>query len=138
MTTSYTPGPWKVETWKYNNNTREVLTIQTQCDAIAQTCGIWRDGDDSSAEEAANARLIAAAPDLLAALDALTEWGCTHTGPRDDNSPHELLIAARAAIAKATRSASCTCEADCSGPVPNYCAEHDGDYSAFLAASNCD
>ena len=44
--------------------------------------------------------LFAAAPDLLTALEALTEWGCTHTSPRDANSPHELLIAARAAIAK--------------------------------------
>ena len=49
-----------------------------------------------------DARLIASAPDLLAALQALTEWGCTHTSPRDANSPHALLIAARAAIARAT------------------------------------
>lgn len=52
-------------------------------------------------ETKANARLIAAAPDLLAALLALTEWGCTYTSPHDHNTPHELLIAARAAIAKA-------------------------------------
>jgi len=50
----------------------------------------------------ANARLIAAAPDLLAALEALTDWGREHTSPRDDNSPHLLLIAAMEAIAKAT------------------------------------
>jgi len=40
-------------------------------------------------------------PTLLDALKALTEWGCTHTSPRDANSPHALLIDARAAIARA-------------------------------------
>ncbi len=47
------------------------------------------------------ARLIAAAPDLLAALQALTDWGRDHTSPKDPNSPHALLVAARAAIAQA-------------------------------------
>jgi hypothetical protein len=49
-----------------------------------------------------HARLIAAAPDLLAALQALTDWGRDHTSPKDPNSPHALLVAARAAIARAT------------------------------------
>ncbi len=47
------------------------------------------------------AQVIAAAPDLLAALSGLAEWGREHTGPLDANSPHDLLIAAVAAIAKA-------------------------------------
>jgi hypothetical protein len=49
-----------------------------------------------------DAHLIAAAPELLTALLALTEWGCTHTSPHDANSPHALLVEARQAIAKAT------------------------------------
>jgi hypothetical protein len=44
---------------------------------------------------------IAAEPDLLAALIALTDWAREHTGPLDTSSPHALLVAARAAIAKA-------------------------------------
>ena len=34
----------------------------------------------------------------------------------------------------------CTChmEQDSMCPVPNYCPVHDGDYSSFLVASNCD
>jgi hypothetical protein len=44
---------------------------------------------------------MAAAPELRDALAALTEWGRTHTGPLDANSPHELLIAAVKALAKA-------------------------------------
>jgi hypothetical protein len=35
---------------------------------------------------------------LTIALDRLTEWACTHTSPRDENSPHEILIEARAAL----------------------------------------
>ena len=49
-----------------------------------------------------NAAIVAAAPDLLAALQALTDWGRDHTSPKDPNSPHALLVAARAAISLAT------------------------------------
>lgn len=55
----------------------------------------WREAE-------ANQRLMIAAPDLLKALQNLTEWGRTHTSPLDANSPHDLLIAAVNAIAKAT------------------------------------
>jgi hypothetical protein len=36
------------------------------------------------------------------------------------------------------RDPRCTCDAECNGPVPNYCPVHDGNYSSFLAANNCD
>ena len=48
-----------------------------------------------------NARLIAAAPELLAALRGLLDWCREHTGPTMPNSPHELLCVAHEAIAKA-------------------------------------
>ena len=52
---------------------------------------------------AADARLIAAAPDLLEALTNLLNWGRTFgPGPREPNSPHELLVAAHFAYFKAT------------------------------------
>jgi hypothetical protein len=51
-----------------------------------------------------DAYLMASSPDILSALEALTDWGCTYTSPNDPNSPHTLLIAARAAIAKARGS----------------------------------
>jgi|SoimicMinimDraft_6_1059734.scaffolds.fasta_scaffold55333_1 hypothetical protein len=38
---------------------------------------------------------------LANALAQLTDWGLTHTSPRDANSPHELLAAGVAALAAA-------------------------------------
>ena len=67
---THTPDPWRIETWIYQN-AREVVTIQTDKDAIATACNLWRDGDDSTFEVMANARLIAAAPEMLAALESL-------------------------------------------------------------------
>ena len=67
---THTPAPWRVEIWTYQNK-REELAIQNDSDAIAKISSLWREGDDSSAEEMANARLIAAAPDLLAHLKML-------------------------------------------------------------------
>lgn len=52
-------------------------------------------------ETEANARLIAAAPDLLAALNRLEYFHTTNDTPNSDP-----WIAARAAIAKATGGAS--------------------------------
>jgi hypothetical protein len=69
-THTHTPGPWRIENWIYQN-AREVVTIQTDKDAIATACNLWRDGDDSTFEVMANARLIAAAPEMLAALEEL-------------------------------------------------------------------
>lgn len=47
------------------------------------------------------ATMFAASLDTLAALKALVDWGREHTSPSDPNSPHDLLIAGVAAIAKA-------------------------------------
>lgn len=49
----------------------------------------------------AYATMFAASLDTLAALKALVDWGREHTSPSDPNSPHDLLIAGVAAIAKA-------------------------------------
>jgi hypothetical protein len=65
----HTSGSWRVEPWKYQNPEREVLTVQTDKDAIAHLCELWPP-DERQAERDANARLIAAAPELLAALRA--------------------------------------------------------------------
>jgi hypothetical protein len=78
----HTPGPWAIE------EVRRVLGA-----------GDFGRAPFRDAELEANARLIAAAPDLLAALVALCD-----SGPHPDDMTPENLAAlkrARAAIAKA-------------------------------------
>jgi hypothetical protein len=73
-----TPGPWKVENWKYKESLilwrRDgVPTIVGANDAIAEAFNLYRPNaeDEAEGEAWANARLIAAAPEMLAALEEL-------------------------------------------------------------------
>ena len=102
MTTDHTPGPWTVE---------DNFTIMA--DVGAHICKVSEpddfpclDQDEGTqshvlAECGANARLIAAAPDMLAALKSLAAvavWG-----PEDDDREEfdQAMKAAQAAIARA-------------------------------------
>jgi hypothetical protein len=82
----HTPGPWILDVdcsgW----------SIGPEGMTVALTCGVATDEDISEEEEKANARLIAAGPDLLKALKRVCSHGY-RTSPDWDN--------ARAAIAKA-------------------------------------
>lgn len=120
MTTSHTPGPLTVRvddelpfTIRTFNSSGECIfardmpawsTNQTSSAQAMRGAGLLQDKDAAIAANrraVADETLRAAAPDLLDALKALTEWGRTHTSPRDANSPHQLLINAVEAIAKA-------------------------------------
>lgn len=89
MTTIHTPGPWAVVGNEIEGDGMTVVTITE-----------YR---KMTPRQAANARLIAAAPDLLAAMQALdahgdwagTEWSVSAA----------VWRAARAAIARATGAA---------------------------------
>ena len=88
MSAQHTPGPW----W---HSGLEVGTVPMMMVKVANVSG-------ANYEEAkANARLIAAAPDLLEALNALV---AAHGSILDLRESDELKLA-RAAIAKATESA---------------------------------
>mgnify|MGYP006357519355 CR=1 FL=1 len=93
----HTPGPWAI-----SPTSRPETEFSVADTSGMIICRFDRWICDAEPEQDANARLIAAAPELLAALQALTEWGCTYTSPLKPNSPHDLLIAARDAISKAT------------------------------------
>lgn len=86
----HTPGPWNVLPW-FAPGGAEITTVQALNRTVADC-----PGEDETAK--ANARLIAAAPDLLAALERLEAgvrlW-ISH-GVSDED-----MAAARAAIAKA-------------------------------------
>jgi hypothetical protein len=128
---SHTPGPWRASYEKrgfIGQPDSEMTTFHT-IEACHQPAGIngrslilaeMRVGDEAfgfgedairhrvdDAEAQANARLIAAAPELLAALEALVLQNITYVGGdiviRADSHDNAMnrVIAARAAIVKA-------------------------------------
>lgn len=92
----HTPGKWRVCTLAHPEDRTVVVYGPSFSDPVAT--GIARAGIDAS-EAHANARLIAAAPDLLAALKALLVLADEHGwgGSAWDDG----WIDARAAISKA-------------------------------------
>lgn len=79
---AHTPGPWWVDA-----DPGEGVEVH---DGFGRTASVWGEEDTATA----NARLIAAAPDLLAALRRLVDY-C------DNHSDYDSIGAACAAIAKA-------------------------------------
>lgn len=101
--TQHTPGPWVIGRDGYNPD-----KIYADQDTVAAVFGLPLHstigdvrGDNKWAQGLANARLIAAAPELLEVLILMTELEqkeCDFRGV----GPSGILLAARAAIAKAT------------------------------------
>lgn len=92
---SYTPRPWEAVC------SEGVWHIQARDgrDHVSFFCAYGRGQGhpDLIAEATANAKLIAAAPDLLAALTEATEWNWI-----DGDVPQDVQDLVSAAIAKAT------------------------------------
>ena len=96
---AHTPGPWTIDEDGDTNVMGETIAIGI-LDPQGHRVG-EADGRDLSLPEAeANARLIAAAPELLAALVALLPLSET----RDGHLYGSEFVAADAAIAKATQA----------------------------------
>ncbi len=91
--TKFTPGPWAKDKYGQLKN------------PDGNPVDVWGCGlsiASRSTETEANAALIAAAPDLYAALEELDEVFCTQADTRDERTrARKALIAARAALAKA-------------------------------------
>ena len=87
--TSYTPGPWHLD---------EYDDIATQ--GGLAVAGYYR-GIKGIENPEANARLIAAAPDLLEALQAAENWLGEFGADSPDTGLQGLVKQARTAIAKA-------------------------------------
>ena len=89
-TAKHTPGPWKAE--KYciwaNNHNGSVYIAGTQT-------GIDTD------QQKANARLIAAAPDLLRALEIIQGWSACQCREKHGDNPNCCVLVAEKAIARA-------------------------------------
>jgi len=95
----HTPGPWETDAAEHDSPYQNILVMHGQHRAV---CTVWIDDapvQDFNAEQRANARLIAAAPDLLAfAQEFLADY------QSDDGmaSMKKYAGMAYAAIAKAT------------------------------------
>jgi hypothetical protein len=87
----FTPGPWFYTGKNDEAEVRHVGTVDGEM-YEGEIAALY--GCDVNQE--ANARLIAAAPELLEALQEVDEWLC------DANSPRSLRIQVERAIAKAT------------------------------------
>lgn len=116
MTQEHTPGPWEQSHRRSDRDgmyRTEVYTPDngTGDGVIATLAWYPKPIDDKGTigtYRAANARLIAAAPDLLEALEMLTAGDIDVSGTAIiyDADPASLLSSARAAIAKAKGSAA--------------------------------
>lgn len=96
---THTPGPWELdESLRGNSYTAisgedwiELATVVTR----------MKSSDEYSPEGLANARLIAAAPELLAALEDMFALFADHAQYDEDGHEAAAVAVARAAIAKA-------------------------------------
>lgn len=93
----HTPGPWEARGWsiKYPGNGVRVCVVDQADKALKQ----FGDYDEDMAVCKANARLIAAAPELLEALRNLL--ADAESLGIDDSTVSGSAIEARAALAKA-------------------------------------
>jgi len=97
-TTERAPGPWKYH-MTYTAGEPQGFAVSA---GALNLCQLMT--GDNDAEEEADARLIAAAPDLLAALEGLL--GCTELNLDGmDGDTRYLIENARAVIAKAKGAA---------------------------------
>jgi hypothetical protein len=93
-THTHTQGPWQIQFWNDSSrpSRRDTPVITTGKDAIGELFNLWdEDGEDREAERLANARLIAAAPEMLAALQSLT-----HPMASDEDLQNALAVIAKA------------------------------------------
>lgn len=106
---AHTPGPWTIANYPH------AVVVQTEshkktaygASRYAAIGGFDRSDPEQMAEALANARLIAAAPELLEACQAMIEWDAREQDHAVDFNARMALCRiafdkARAAIAKAT------------------------------------
>ena len=96
METKHTPGPWRVAKMRaMTGPTEEMLTVEGGIETDAPE-RVARVGFEVTETAEADARLIAAAPELLAALQQTVAW------MEGERTAIDALANARAIIAKAT------------------------------------
>lgn len=106
MSAKHTPGPWIAnrrdpQEWQIDapNGDPNLLHARWHGMAVVYGCDDLGRAGEQVAE--ANARLIAAAPDLLAALERMTELAEGPTGGVSQQQKRDVIANARAVLAKA-------------------------------------
>jgi hypothetical protein len=101
----HTPGPWRVDRYGIVTGGADYCTSVAECQVPPKSKFPPSEYARLAAEQNANARLIAAAPDLLEALqlasDMLHDVANAPGDPLYDPTLHKACADARAAIAKA-------------------------------------
>jgi len=101
MTAAHTPGPWEQDGRPIEGLRRKDGRKVTVC-MMVDLSTEWGDIIDLvTPEDKANARLIAAAPDMLAALTLILPLAKGYVMANDVGSNRQFIAAAEAAIAKA-------------------------------------
>ena len=98
----HTPGPWDTDE---RDHDEPLQNIKIKAGRHHTVCTVWIDDApvrDFNAQQWANARLIAAAPDLLEALEGLLCWCQGYEADKLNPHAFSYIRSARAAIAKAT------------------------------------
>lgn len=94
---AHTPGPWLANSYSVTND--EIIISATNGDRIARALPYGEFSDNPDAQYA-NAKLIAAAPDLLQAVKALT-WALERGEHCPTDEWNAALDLANAAVKKA-------------------------------------
>ena len=97
MSYKHTPGPWNC--MRASAAGRNIICSDTRPVDIC----VLSNRDKTQTEIDANARLIAAAPDLLAACQRALDWLASYPGGNADRAWEQV----RDAIVKATEGQSC-------------------------------
>jgi hypothetical protein len=106
--TQHTHGQWNAEVWTSDNrgwsNPTQYVTIRSGRTIVAHYTTDTDEYPQADEENAANARLIAAAPDLLEALQRVlsTVEYMYHINPNPDGVLWQDVLVCRTVIAKAT------------------------------------
>ena len=103
--TKHTPGPWKYNhglTYfrKAHRLIKTELVVGAKGEWVAAVINDYEDGTPVKVQQA-NARLMAAAPELLEALEAVEAWWFNGETDANVHMPHHVESMIRAAIAKA-------------------------------------
>lgn len=97
MNTKHTPGPWL-----YEGHPNALIIWSDEKSRSTEICHITPHGDLHNSVGEANARLIAAAPELLEACLFVMKYHNMHLDKADGNElPFQLSDVVKAAIAKA-------------------------------------